>query len=71
MSEWISVKTPPEQYKEVLVFPYPSDQTLTAYYQPVRNDWIYMQYETGHGWFDYTCKPTHWMPLPEPPKEEQ
>ena len=61
MPEWISVtdRLPPNA-NDVLVF---SDECIDiGYLSPSRKLWIV--YST-HG----NCV-THWMPLPEPPKEE-
>ena len=56
---WISVKDRlPEKYEEVLVY--------SAKYG-VQVDWI--ADNTDYLWWNYGELVTHWMPLPEPPKE--
>lgn len=72
--EWISVKDRlPERYIEVLVYPRPMDFALTADYGYDSNKnlgWRYYEYENGFGVVSHKCNPTHWMPLPPPPKGE-
>lgn len=69
MSEWIKVSERlPEKWTEVMVWPHPSDQNMTA---ELRHDgeWEYQEYVHHHGWDSVKIKaPTHWMPLPAPPK---
>lgn len=56
---WVSVKDRlPEKYEEVLVY--------SAKYG-VQVDWI--ADNTDYLWWNYGELVTHWMPLPEPPKE--
>ena len=59
MSEWISVKDRlPKPFESVLVF---------------RDGKISIDYSEENGWFAYDFngkRVTHWMPLPEPPKED-
>jgi hypothetical protein len=65
MAEWISVKERmPKEDEVVLVFG--GRSIYTAYYGENRYG--------GIGWHKlnskyHNCNPTHWMPLPEPPKE--
>ena len=69
MSQWISViERKPNGYQEVLVFPPPSDYILTAEYSPAGDEWIYHDYEMYSGDVTFKTEPTHWMPLPEPPR---
>lgn len=70
--EWQPIETAPE-LTEVIVWPNPTDFCMTAtngFFPGVRDDfgWYYAEYETGFGVVYYKCNPTHWMPLPEPPK---
>lgn len=69
MSEWISVKDRlPELGTDVLCF----DQLEGMHVQRLEKDTL-----CGTVWFDYYDQGinldwvTHWMPLPEPPKEEE
>ena len=73
MSEWQPIETAPT-YKEVLVWPYPTEFCMTATHGKIpllrdRFGWYYSEYERGFGVIYTECCPTHWMPLPEPPKE--
>lgn len=61
---WISSDKKPEKGKAVLAY-YPSEENIAiAVFYP------------GEGWFADASyigteeAPTHWMPLPEPPKSE-
>lgn len=63
MSEWQPIDTAPKESGNILVFVPPRFITL---------GW----HAEGDGWMDATCPehagpeidPTHWLPLPEPPK---
>ena len=74
--EWINVEDRlPERYTEVMVWPYPSEQVMTAQFGLVRKEsapcWHYSTYESNWGWEERDCNPTHWMPLPAAPKQEK
>ena len=59
MGEWISAKDKlPEPYEDVLV--YGQTNNLPRYK---------VDYADDRGVFVHSCKVTHWMPLPQPPKE--
>lgn len=61
--EWISVKDRlPENKKYVLVWEPKLDKNIIARYNE----------KNGYWWSDgyFFVFPTHWMPLPEPPKGE-
>ena len=63
VGEWISVDDRmPEKMGEVLVVLY--GRVCIAWYHGNG------QFETGSGLICYAEEVTHWMPLPEPPKEE-
>lgn len=67
--EWISVKDRlPEKYDKFLVLSsFPNDYIIgvrTSYFHP---NYKKLGFTTG---FDVD-QVTHWMPLPEPPKEDQ
>ena len=64
MSKWISVKERlPELYRKVLLFrsnDIQEDEIWTGHYS---------KFEETYYWrSDMIGDPTHWMPLPEPPK---
>lgn len=68
MSEWISVKDRlPERAGRYLAYPSTIGEVCTALYSYLmsRNAVMWQDLE------DHTepWEPTHWMPLPEPPKE--
>ena len=64
MNKWQPIKTAPHDRVPVLVYDGGyldgSDQVVFT--------------ATHEGWWKrpggYLCEPTHWMPLPEPPQEE-
>ncbi len=61
--EWISVKTKlPEENVSVLVYNGAKILVHTARYTPLG---VFASCDAG----GYFCGVTHWMPLPEPPKE--
>lgn len=70
VSPWISVDDRlPEVGQSVLCYrPY----AVNSGDRPVKIDkyegWLNADFEGREHGFYSTCKPTHWMPLPEPPK---
>lgn len=73
MSEWISVedRLPDISHEEYLIWPHHDVNyscEYIAYFDG--NNWIAECEDTYH-YYDYKLKNiTHWMPLPEPPKEK-
>lgn len=62
---WISVKDRlPEEDQEVLIYDWPF--RFTCLFWKSRESAF--QWELSNG---RNCNPTHWMPLPQPPKEEK
>ena len=67
MSDWIRVRDSlPEDGRPVLI---------SVKLFPRQTPYICSAYHTAKGWHsddDYvlTAAPTHWMPMPDPPKEE-
>lgn len=60
--EWISVKDiPPEEEQEVLCF---CAGNLTNVYAWTGEEWV-----DSYGYYEDDDIISHWMPLPEPPKE--
>ena len=67
MSKWQPIETAPTDGTAVLLYPYLDDWA---------NAYVVYGYATLDGeWFSevgrLTFEPTHWMPLPEPPEENQ
>jgi len=72
MSEWISVEDRlPDKSKDVLIV---SGKEITVAYLDQWLEWsLGGDYECTYDMADCVLtnkKPTHWMPLPEPPKSE-
>lgn len=68
--QWISVKDrlPPWQGKKVLVVNGHGDVRIYALWKrEYGNKWTWLD---ERGKFNHVNDITHWMPLPEPPKEE-
>ncbi len=63
MSEWRDISTAPKDGTEVLVF---IPRRLGALYAAASNP-------TGVQWWSRLgeVKPTHWMPLPSPPPDQE
>lgn len=68
---WISVKEQlPEKRKYVLVRYKNNDMAVACWFDGDENI-LFWRAMTDEGWCaDCDTDPTHWMPLPEPPKEE-
>ena len=75
--EWQPIETAPKDRTKILVFTVHGDIELTewciienSHYEEAGND-LYRKVidETTEFW--NSNKPTHWMPLPEPPKIEE
>ena len=69
--KWISVENPPKSTSDYLVYvwvSYPDGiagmEMRTAIYNTVRKEWT-----VNHGRIEAIGCPSHWMPLPKPPKE--
>ena len=61
MSEWQPIETAPRDGTEILLFargPYKDDYRGVGQWSGQRNDWFW----------NFAIRPTHWMPLPEPPR---
>ena len=61
MSEWQPIETAPRDGSEILLFargPYKDDYRGVGQWSEQRNDWLW----------SFAIRPTHWMPLPEPPR---
>lgn len=64
MSEWKPIESAPKDGRHILIV---CGRTRLGFYHPADKRW--REYDgTGYGLsLDFT--PSHWMPLPEPPKE--
>lgn len=72
MSEWISVKDllPVDSYSQrILAYGVPKDKQI-----PQISEIHFCRFTTKRGFeygeYDEELQATHWMPLPEPPKEK-
>ena len=63
--EWQPIETAPIDGTEVLVFGPKQDGVYLAAYK--YGDWC-VAGPWDDGWTELLSPPTHWMPLPEPPK---
>ena len=74
VQEWVSVKEPPKKDGRYLLL-FEDGSMCDAIYEAKRGQFgIYEQYWNAvNGWFKVWTKadPTHWAPLPQPPKEAQ
>ena len=67
MTRWRPIETAPKDGTEVLVFVPPNRLSVNPFVAQARNP-------TGAQWWARrvgSIKPTHWMPLPDPPEEER
>ena len=65
--EWQPIETAPKDGTEILAFATFERRDFIAVAQWADADPEFPN--TVAGWFwDYAIRPTHWMPLPEPPK---
>lgn len=72
MSEWSSVKDRlPEINKDVLMYFAVEKNMAVGFLQEIDEHVTFWgAYPDGGWWTSCDCEPTHWMPLPEPPKED-
>lgn len=66
--EWQPIETAPKDGSEILLFCPDDEPQVVAgnYYRPAKC-WMYADQLMNEVSPD-GCQPTHWMPLPEPPK---
>lgn len=65
--EWLPIDTAPKDGTEILIFEpkhYNNDDAIYVVIYTRKGKWVESQGELYH-----TFYPTHWMPLPDPPKE--
>ena len=68
MGEWISVKDRlPEDCKKILVVNGRGYISISSLWRKDGSKWTWVD-SAGH--FNHVNDITHWMPLPEPPKED-
>ena len=70
MSEWQPIKTAPKMPMPLILFG-KVDGRLSVevgHYYPIRKQWFLDRLDLEGGW-EIPIAPTHWMFLPEPPKD--
>lgn len=68
MTDWQDISTAPKNGTEILVFYKSSGVISIAWYDERVLQWVVSVADNGEPiWND--PYPTHWMPLPSPPKE--
>ena len=76
MSDWISVddRLPEPESDEVFIYPRPDlhGTVFTACYCHHKDKGLvwWTDFHNGYDYEDFFPEVTHWMPLPEPPKED-
>ena len=70
MSEWMPIETAPKDGTDVLLFT--KEGIIQGYFTYFEWDQtvVYATYD-GSGCVAFYREPTHWMPLPPPPKTEE
>lgn len=67
---WISVKDKLPRNNQYVLAVFPNGEMVVACVFDADEDVVYWRAQTDMGWeSDMDFDPTHWMPLPEPPKE--
>lgn len=74
MNEWQPIETAPKDGTEILTVNIHGDIQITEWYSVTRDDYVHIEGEIyrkeitlwHEGWNGNN--PTHWMPLPAPPK---
>lgn len=71
MSEWISVKDRlPGKGNDVLMY-FDTGNMAVGFWHDGDECFTFWSAYADYGWYtDCDFEPTHWMPLPEPPKED-
>lgn len=74
MSEWQHIETAPRGH-DVLVYCADTDEQFVAFWSmnPLTDDtaFTYARFRDADGDVSSVlCRPTHWMPLPNPPSDE-
>ena len=68
-SPWHRVEEPPKEYGNYLAVV--NDEVMEVTYSDMRDDWKWSTCDAdGFAWIRSELV-THWMPLPEPPKEDE
>jgi len=68
MSEWQPIETAPRDGRDIQVYCKDTGEQFVAFWFSPRDCWCYAKWRDGG---IVVCKPTHWMPLPEPPEDDQ
>lgn len=67
MNEWQPIESAPKDGTEILLG-WPK-MRMSGYWDTFKsNDWATDRWMTSRGVYKGKHSPTHWMPLPEPPK---
>ena len=67
--EWISVNDKlPGGMVDVLIFDPFHNEMITGWYIAKENKWV-SGLSAAEEYYQIKVEPTHWMPLPEPPKQ--
>lgn len=69
--QWQPIDSAPRDGTKIDVINHHGERTTDVYFSPHRNRWVHwwQQYHGSMGEVELDIAPTHWMPLPTPPKE--
>ena len=71
-NQWISVKDRLPKKGQYVLCVFETGYMVVACIYEKDEDVVFWRAQTDDGWeCDMDSEPTHWMPLPEPPKEEK
>lgn len=72
MSKWLSIEDRlPEKQNDVLMYFASGNMAVGFWHDQDEYITFWRAYTDDEFYTDCDCMPTHWMPLPEPPKEEK
>jgi hypothetical protein len=63
---WQLIETVPKDERYILLY-FPTLGVCIAKYRPFSESWLIKE---GRAYYMHDERPTHWMPLPEPPEEK-
>jgi hypothetical protein len=64
MTDWQTIETAPKDGSDILIVRL--NRVRVGFWRPKEGRWGF--YGAGGVWAEKNNPPTHWMPLPEPPK---